>query len=329
MKVEFEGSGRLFSNPDPDVARAFFKEKSRALKSKLMPLKEAVAKYVKSGDYLASGGFGGVRVPVAALHEILRQKINKLGFAGHTATHDFQILSAGEAFDRCDAAYIVGLEARGVSRSARRYIESGRVECTEWTNAGLAWRFKAAALGMPFMVARQALGTDGLKWCANKVVKCPYTGKLFETFPALYPDVAIIHVHEADEFGNCWIRGISVADEDIARAAKKLIITCERVVPSDKFRDNPNLSTIPYYCVDAVCEVPFGSYPGNMPYEYFSDEEHISEWLKVEENPEEFKLFLDKHIYGVKDFEDYIGLRGGIKKMEELRQKEFMIGGAA
>ena len=46
-----------------------------------------------------------------------------------------------------------------------------------------------------------------------------------------------------------------------------------------EIRRDPTQTVIPFYCVDAVCEVPFGSYPGNMPYEYFSDEEHLRHWL--------------------------------------------------
>lgn len=325
METIFEGGGTLFMDPDPDRAREFFRHKTRAMTDKRMPIKDAVAKFVHDGVYLAIGGFGGVRVPVAAMHEIVRQGRKRLKLSGHTATHDFQILAAGQCFDKCDIAYIIGLEARGVSKNARRYMESGAVECTEWTNAGMAWRFKAAALGVPFLVGRQSLGSDGIRWSASKVITCPYTGKKFATFPALYPDVAIIHVHEADIYGNCLMRGISIADEDIARAAKRLIITCERIVSSEKFRDNPNLVSIPYFCVDAVCEVPYGSYPGNMPYEYFSDEEHIREWLTVEENPEEFKKFLQKNIYNVKDFSEYIELNGGVKKMQALRDKEFLV----
>lgn len=324
MNVLFEGKGRLFTDPDPDKARDFFRQKSRSLTDKKMSVKDAIKKYVHSGEYLAIGGFGGVRVPVAAMHEIVRQKIRGLKLSGHTATHDFQILAAGECFDKCDVAYIIGLEARGVSKNGRKYIESGKVECTEWTNAGMAWRFKAAALGVPFLIGRQSLGSDGIKWSASKVIECPYTGKKFATFPALYPDVAIIHVHEADIYGNCLIRGISIADDDIARAAKRLIITCERIVPTEKFRDNPNMVSIPYFCVDAVCEIPYGSYPGNMAYEYFSDEEHLKEWLTVEENPEEFKKFLDRNIYNVKDFSEYLELQGGAKKMKALRDKEYL-----
>lgn len=325
MELLFEGKGTLFMDPDPDHAREFFKKRSRSMINKQMSVKDAVAKFVHDGDYLAIGGFGGVRVPVAAMHEIVRQKKKHLKLSGHTATHDFQILAAGECFDKCDVAYIIGLEARGVSKNSRRYIESGKVECTEWTNAGMAWRFKAAALGVPFLIGRQSLGSDGIKWSASKVITCPYTGKKYATFPALYPDVAIIHVHEADIYGNANIRGISIADDDIARAAKHLILTCERIVLTEKFRDNPNITTIPFFCVDAVCEASFGSYPGNMAHEYFSDEEHLKEWLIAEENPEEFKKFIQKNIYGVKDFNEYLELHGGLKKLHALRDKENLV----
>ena len=82
--------------------------------------------------------------------------------------------------------------------------------------------------------------------------------------PALYPDVAAIHVHEADVYGNARFQGITIADLDMARAAKRLIITAERIVSSDQIRSAPEKTLIPFFQVDAVCEVPYGSYPGNM-----------------------------------------------------------------
>jgi len=324
MNVLAEGKGELFMNPDPDEARYHFKKKNREMTSKVMSVKDAVAKFVPDGCYVAIGGFGGVRVPVAAMHEIVRQKKKNLALSGHTATHDFQILAAGECFNRCDAAYIVGLEARGVSKNARKYIESGKVQCVEWTNAGMAWRFKAAALGIPFLIGRQSLGADSIKWSASKVIECPYTGKKFATFPALYPDVAIIHVNDADIYGNSVIRGVSIADEDLGRAAKHVIITCERLVKTDEFRKDPHQVMIPYFCVDAVCEIPYGGYPGNMPFEYFSDEVHLKEWLEIEEDPAAFRKFLDENIYGVKDFNEYLERHGGRKRMDELRRLEFL-----
>ena len=75
------------------------------------------------------------------------------------------------------------------------------------------------------------------------------------------------------------IHGISICDLELARASKRLIITAERLVHTDKFRDHPEYTTIPYFLVDAVIEVPYGSYPGNMAGEYFSDEPHLAAWL--------------------------------------------------
>jgi glutaconate CoA-transferase subunit A len=137
--------------------------------------------------------------------------------------------------------------------------------------------------------------------------------------------VAAIHVHEADRYGNARIRGTTVADVDLARAAKHVIITCERLVPHDEIRNDPTRTVIPFFCVDAVCEVPFGSYPGNMPYEYFSDEEHLRNWLEVEKDPEALRVFLDRHIFGVKDFVEYLQLCGGLSRLQVLRQEELLL----
>ena len=325
MTVLEEGKGKLFTDPDPDKAREFFKKKSRKMESKVMSLKEAVEKFVHDGDYLAVGGFGVDRTPTAACHEIVRQGRKNMAFAGKTATHDFQILSAGEVFDRVDVAYIVGLGARGLSPCARKYMESGRVEVCEWTNYGLAARFTAAAMGVPYVPARNLLGTDTLRYSGAKVVECPFTGKRLTLLPALYPDVAVIHVHEADVYGNARIRGILIMDGDLSRAAKHLIITTERLVSNDEIRSDPTCTSIPFYLVDAVCEVRYGAYPGTMPYEYFSDEEHLQEWLNVQKDPEEFRRFLNRNIYDCTDHYEYIGRNGGIEKMNELRRKELLL----
>ncbi len=322
MEAFESGIGKLFTDPDPDKARAFFRTKSREMKSKLMTVKEAVEKFTHDGDYLAIGGFGANRIPTSVCHELLRQGRKNMGFAGHTTTHDFQILSAGKVFDKLDASYVVGLEARGLSPNARKYVESGEVDITEWSNYGLAARFRAAAMGVAFIPIRCTLGTDTYKYSAGKTIVCPFTGESYMAVPALYPDVAAIHVHAADIYGNCQIRGITIADLDIARAAKRLIITTERIISSDEIRREPIKTAIPYYLVDAVCEVPYGSYPGNMPYEYFSDEDHLKEWMTIEKDPEGFKGFLDKNIYKCKTHFDYLRVNGGMEKMWELRQKE-------
>jgi glutaconate CoA-transferase, subunit A len=330
MESLTNGSGPLFADPNPDSARKRFRLASRALIDKVTTPADAIARLLHDGDYLAIGGFGASRIPTSAIHEILRQGKQNLRFAGHTATHDFQVLCAGNmtgrgsTLDAVDAAYIVGLEARGLSPHARRVMESGTVACTEWSNYTLAVRFKAAAMGVPFLPVRSLLGTDTFARSAAKEILCPFTGVKLAAIPALYPDLAIIHVHEADRFGNCRIRGVSVADLDLARAAHRVIITCERLVPNDVIRRDPTLTVIPFFCVDAVCEVPFGSYPGNMAYEYFTDEVHLRQWREAEANLDAFQKFLDHYIFGVDSFQGYLERAGGMKRMQELRGHELL-----
>ena len=320
------GEGKIFTDPDADKAREYFyHEKPRKMVSKETSVKEAVSTLVKDGDYIGVGGFGANRIPTAILHEIVRQNKKNLGLAGHTATHDFQILVAGNCINRCDIAYIVGLEARGLSKMARRAVESGAIEITEWTNAALAWRYKAASMGVSFLPVRCMLGTDTAKYSAAVKMECPFTGSVYLAVPALYPDLAIIHVHRADVYGNCQIDGIMVSDYDLARAAKRLIVTTERFVPNEVIRREPARTAIPYYLVDAVIEVPFGSYPGNMAYEYYSDEEHLRQWLDADGDDEKLKDFLEKHLYGVPDFEAYLQTVGGLKKLQKLRSLENLV----
>jgi glutaconate CoA-transferase subunit A len=331
METLSQGDGALFSDPSANAARTFFAAKNRSLTDKLTTVSEAVRRLVHDGDYLAIGGFGCDRIPTAVAHEILRQRQQNLRFAGHTSTHDFQLLCAGNLTGRgktlaaVDVAYVVGLEARGLSPHARRVLESGEVALTEWTNYTLAVRLKAAAMGLPFLPARSLLGTDTFRHSAARVIACPFTGEKLVALPALWPDVAAIHVHEADRFGNCRIRGTSVADLDLARAAKRLIITCERLIRNDEIRRDPTQTVIPFFCADAVCEVPYGSYPGNMPYEYYSDEEHLCAWLEVERDLPAFQRFLDRFIYGTRDFVEYLQLCGGLTRMQQLRQQELLL----
>ena len=322
----------LFTDPGSDAARQAFAQKPRALVDKVMSVAEAVSRFLPDGSYFCSGGFGVNRIPTAILHEILRRKKQNLGFAGHTSTHDFQVLCAGnltgrgQTLSKVDISYVVGLEAHGLSPQARRVLQSGEVETVEWSNYALALRFTAASMGVPFVPTRSMQGTDTFAHSPAQSIHCPFTGEKLVAVPALYPDVAAIHVHEADRFGNCRFRGTSVSDVELSRAAKRLIITCERLVPHESMRRDPHRTQIPFLCVDAVCEVPYGSYPGNMPGEYASDEDHLRNWLKAEQDPTGFEQFLQEHIHGVPDFIGYLERCGGMKRMQKLRQREVLMG---
>ena len=107
-----------------------------------------------------------------------------------------------------------------------------------------------------------------------------------------------------------------MADLELARAAKHVIITTERLDPQRRDPPRPHRTFIPYYCVDAVVEVPYGSYPGNMPYEYFSDEEHLREWLDGREGPgRRSGASWTSTSTACSDFDEYLELCGGLKRL--------------
>ncbi len=326
MRVLEEGRGELLGWLDPDEARRWMAErKSRSPVDKRMNLREAVERFTHDGDYFALGGFGHIRVSMAAIYEMIRRGRRHMAMAAKTAVHDVDILIASGVVDRVECAYSFGHELRGLSPAGRRAVEGGRVKVVaEISNAGFQWRFKAAAMGLSFLPTRVMLGSDTLRYSSAKVVEDPFSGKPICLLPACYPDFAIIHVHRCDRYGNSQIDGITIEDSDLARAAKRLIITTEEIVDEDLIRMEPERTVIPYYLVDAVCEVPYGSHPGNMPGLYYSDEEHMAEWLKLSRTDEGVKEYLDKYIFSVEDFSQYIELVGGRKKMEYLRRLEML-----
>jgi glutaconate CoA-transferase subunit A len=324
MDLISRGKGPLFKAGDPFAFRKQRREFNTGRRSKVASVPEAVRRFVHDRDYLASGGFGTNRIATALLHELLRQKKKGFMFAGHTSTHDYEILVAGNCLRQVDAAYVVGLEARGLSVNARRAHQEGSIETCEWSNASLAWRLAAGARGIPFYPTYVNAGTDTYTFSAAVTVECPFTRKPVILVPALNPDVALIHVHRADEIGNCEIRGNTVADLDLACASVHTIITCEELVPTSYFRENPNRTTIPWIAVDAVIPVKYGSYPGNMPGCYFSDERHLHQWLEAEKDPEAFGKFLDHYIYSSGSFEEYLEKCGGKKRIRELANEEHL-----
>jgi len=317
MKLLDEGIGELLQPPDIEGFRAWNRSKPKGLVDKRMTEEEAVHRYLFDGAYIGTELYGSVRCPMSLIFEIVRQRVGNLKVAGQGVL-ELDMLLAARLVKALDITYI-GLEVYGISNCLRREVESGRVEtCVEWSNAAIAWRFKAAAMGIPFIPVRSMLGTDTLKYSAAKVVECPYTGKPICLIPALILDVGLIHVHRADHFGNAQIDGISGFAAELARASKRLIISTEKIVDNEEIRAHPDRTIIPYYLVDAVVEAPFGSHPGEMCYEYRRDEEQIQGWVEASKNQETADRYLDKFIYNVRNHDEYKDLIG-IERLSHLR----------
>ncbi|MBU1879803.1 MAG: CoA transferase subunit A [Chloroflexi bacterium] len=309
MQVLESGIGELIQLPDMNAFREWNRQKSKALVDKVMTEQEAISRFVQDGDYVGIELYGTVRCPMSLTRELVRQGQKHLRLAGQGVLEADLLLAAG-LVEAIDLTYI-GLEVYGVSHALRRAVESGQVKrVVEWSNGAITWRFKAAAIGIPFVPTRSMLGTNTLKYSAAKVVECPFTGEKVCLLPALILDVGLIHVHKADQYGNAQVEGISGFAFEMARACKRLIISAEQIVPTEEIRQYPDRTTIPYFLVDAVVEAPFGSHPGEMVYVHERDEPGIKEWIEASKDPDTTQAYLDKYVYGVRNHQEYLDLVG-------------------
>jgi len=323
MEILESGLGGLIQPFDLDEFREWNRtKKSRKLNDKLMTEQEAIRQFVYDGCYIGTELYGTVRCPMSLAREVVRQGFKDLRVCGQGVLELDLWLAAG-IVKALDITYI-GLEVYGTTSSLRRAVESGQVErCVEWSNAAISWRMKAAAMGVPFLPTRSMLGTDMLKYSAAKVVEDPFTGIQVALLPALILDVALIHVHRADRFGNCQIEGISGFALEMSRACKRLIISAEEIIPDEEIRKYPDRTVIPYYLVDAVVHAPYGSHPGEMAYLYGRDEPGIKEWVDRSQTAEGAKEYIDQYVHGLKDHAAYLDLIGEqrLRDCVELRER--------
>ncbi len=317
IRILEEGTGKLIQPVDIEAFRAHNRAKEKALVDKRVSEKEAIDRFVEENDYVGAELYGTVRCPMSLSRELIRHGFKNLRSAAQ-GVYEADLFAAADLFREMDWTYI-GLEVYGVSHNLRRAVESGYVrETVEWSNASLAWRFKAAAMGVPFIATRSMLGTDTMKRSAGKVIECPFTGEPVALIPALILDVGIIHVNRADNYGNCQIDGIAGFAAEMARASRKLIISTEEIVDTEEIRRNPDRTIIPWYLVDAVVHAPFGSHPGEMNGVYERDEDHIRQYFKDSKDPAKVEAYMDKWVYGVKSHEEYLDLVGR-DELEKLR----------
>jgi glutaconate CoA-transferase subunit A len=123
---------------------------------------------------------------------------------------------------------------------------------------------RAASYGIPFQPVAGVFGSDLAKINDWKTIADPYSGKEVYAIPAINPDIAVIHVNEIDELGNARIYGTPFWDHPLTRAAKSVLITAEKLVTTDHLREQPELTLVPAFMVEAVAIVPNGAWPGSM-----------------------------------------------------------------
>jgi glutaconate CoA-transferase subunit A len=272
--------------------------------SKVMPLGEAIARFVNDGDTVYAAGFTHL-IPFAAGHEIIRQRKQDLTLARATPDLIYDQMVAAGCARKIIFSYS-GNPGVGSLRVIRQAMEAGRIDYEEYSHFAMITRVAAGAAGLPFLPMRST-GTDDLAR-ANpqyKTIPCPYTGVELVTVPALNPDVAIIHAQRADANGNAQFWGIIGEQKEVAFASKKVILTVEEIVDESVIRSDPNRTLIPDFLVSAVCHVPYCAHPSYTQGYYDRDNKFYLEWDKTSEAPEKVAAWLNEWVYGVKDHAEY------------------------
>ncbi len=292
-------------------------------KNKIMTLADAVHEFVKDGSSVAYGAIAG-REPMAVSYELVRQKKRDLTHVTDTTIDAAEILIAGGCLRKVECAYIwIGVVGSG--HNYRRAVEKGipsYLETEEYSNYGCSMRFMAAAMGLPYMPTKSLLGSDIITHNPNiKVVEDPYGSGPLALVPAAQPDVAFIHVQRADKAGNAQIWGMLGNDDNMARAAKKVVITCEEIISTDEIRKIPNMTAIPSYCVDAVVELPFASHPLPVAGYYWMDIPFRRDIVNASKTREGIIQWMDEWIHGVKDHKTY-QQKLGLDRVQKLREME-------
>lgn len=315
MDVLESGVGEYLP-PDPDGFRKYVRaHKEKRLVDKVMSEKDAVDRYVKDGDYLAYDQNMAVRGPTSLYREIIRQRKKNLWIAAKFTWTDASLLVAGGCVSKID----VGWMAAG--RLINEAVRKGELKLIEWSNGALAYRHLAGSLGVSFLPMRYLVGTDTFTQSGAKVIEDPYTNERVCLVPALYPDVAIIHVQQCDVHGNARVLGAGVAPMEIAMSSKSVIISTEEIIDAEAIRRQPQRTTIPYYLVDAVVVAPFGCYPGSTPGLYAGDIEHWLEFMGAEAQGKTDE-YLEKWVYSVASHEEMMEKRVGKEKMSALKTAE-------
>lgn len=263
--------------------------------AELLSLPEAIEGLVENGDSVALEGFTHL-IPFAAGHELLRRGRSELELIRMTPDLLYDQMIGMGAARKLVFSY-GGNPGVGSLHRFRDAIEHGwprPVELEEHSHAGMANRFVAGASRLPFAVMRGYVGTDLAAHTRVERIVCPFTGEELAAVPALRPDVAIIHAQEADRDGNVQLWGIPGVQKEAVLAARRSLVTVERIV--DQLEPRPGGVLIPGWVIDVVALVPGGSRPSYSLGMTERDNDFYRFWDVVSRDRETFMAWMDEHV---------------------------------
>ena len=289
--------------------------------SKLAGLSEVV-RSIPDGAEIALGSFAITRNPIAFSNELIRQGKKKLTIYEIIGAMDGDMLvGAG-----CVKRYVYGggsLDRFGRIGRINEAIEQNKLEVLEYSGLSISLRFLAGSLGIPYIPAKTPLGTDVLatllkKDRSIKIGSSPFSGERVVMLQALQPEYAVIHAPMADERGNVIIEG-PAWDDELAKSAKKLLVTVDRLVSNEYVRQNPEKVVIPSVYTHIVMEVPYGAYPTSVYRAYDYDGEFLSRYAKINQNQETFDAFIKEYVTETKDHFAFLEKAGGLVRMTKIQ----------
>ena len=292
--------------------------------SKLMTMRDAIARHVPSGSMVLLGAQLEQMIPFAAGHELIRQGRRDLTVVGPISDILFDQMIGAGCVSRVMAAWVGNVSA-GVGYCFRRAVEHAvprKIEVVDYSNFTMALALHAAALGVPFLPTYATLGSDLLKKNGNlREFSSPVSEEKLVAVRALRPDVAILHVQRADAQGNAHIWGSLGVAVDGARAARKIIIVAEEIAEPSVISSDPNRTLVPGFLVEAVVHEPGGAHPSPVQGYYGRDHAFFAQYHEQTRRVEDFEDWLARWVVHVSDRGEYLK-QVGAERMQSLGVKE-------
>jgi glutaconate CoA-transferase subunit A len=293
---------------------------------KQMSLAQA-AELVRDGDVVVAGGCCYSRTPWAMLLELLRAQRRDLTLGRNLMCYESELFLATGAATKLISSW-VGIGLRwGIPKVFREYVERDPSLYEEWSHLSFGLRLLAGSMGVGFLPTASLLGSDLLGRLPARQIECPFTGEQLVAVPALVPDVALIHVQTADADGNAQIEGPAYMDVEYARAAKTVILTAEEIVPHEAIVRHADRTAIPGFVVDAVIEVPFGSYPHECHGRYEADFDHFDAYSAQinADGVAGVHAYLDQYVNEPGSFSAFLDRVGASRLLEQRRRARELV----
>ncbi|MFX1576407.1 MAG: CoA transferase subunit A [Promethearchaeota archaeon] len=284
-----------------------------AKSNKFVSLHQLVRDHIFQGNQIYLEGLLVNRLPMAAVHEIIRAELTDLRIvsAPNSVAVD-QLIGAGVVLEL--EFYFLGfMTANGFAtmRRFREAVETGKLKVKESMGYAICMALRAGAFGIPFMPLPDFRGSDLVTIREDyRIMQSPYDERdSVITVPALCPDVLLLHAHAADSKGNVYLdEPCTNFTRTTAQACKRVLVTVEELIEPDTY--NPSQVTIPHFLVDAIAIVPHGAAPTALNRRYEIDIAHLSVYQEKAQTKKGFEEYLHYYIQTCFDHSAFLAKTG-------------------